>query len=66
MAKKKAARGFIVLEYRSEAGTYRYLTQKNRKNTTNRLSLKKYCPLTRKHEMFKEIKQQLKSEFSQI
>jgi len=29
---------------------------KNRRNTPNRLEIKKYCPLSKKHELFKEIK----------
>ena len=53
---KKGARVQVTLEHRSEAGTYRYHTTKNRRNTTERLELKKYNPITKKHEVFKEIK----------
>lgn len=56
MAKNKGTRITITLEHKSEAGTYRYSTQKNRRNTPNRIELKKYNPLTRQHEVFKEIK----------
>ncbi|MBN2141683.1 MAG: 50S ribosomal protein L33 [Desulfovibrionaceae bacterium] len=33
-----------------------YSTQKNKKNTTGRLELKKYCPFDRKHTVHKESK----------
>jgi large subunit ribosomal protein L33 len=55
MATKKT-RLQIILEHKTEKGTYRYHTQKNRKNTIERLELKKYSPLTKKHEVFKEVK----------
>ena len=38
------------------AGTSRYITTKNRKNTTERLELKKYHPIMRKMTVHKEIK----------
>ena len=38
------------------AGVSRYVTQKNRKNTPERLELKKYNPILRKHTIHKEIK----------
>ena len=56
MAKSKGARIQVTLEHRCEEGTYRYHTSKNRRNTTERLALKKYSPVTKKHELFKEIK----------
>eukprot|EP00548_Thalassiothrix_antarctica_P007756 CAMPEP_0194132320 /NCGR_PEP_ID=MMETSP0152-20130528/2820_1 /TAXON_ID=1049557 /ORGANISM="Thalassiothrix antarctica, Strain L6-D1" /LENGTH=98 /DNA_ID=CAMNT_0038827335 /DNA_START=51 /DNA_END=347 /DNA_ORIENTATION=- len=57
MAKKgKGVRIQITLESKTAAGVYRYHTQKNRRNNPERLELKKYCPLTRKVEVFKEIK----------
>ncbi|MCL4150302.1 UNVERIFIED_CONTAM: hypothetical protein GTU68_009866 [Idotea baltica] len=34
----------------------RYITTKNRKNTTTRLELKKYNPVMRKYTVHKEIK----------
>ena len=37
-------------------GTSRYITTKNRKNTTERLELKKYNPVLRKVTVHKEIK----------
>jgi large subunit ribosomal protein L33 len=38
------------------AGMSRYITTKNRKNTTERLELKKYNPVLKKYTMHKEIK----------
>ncbi|MBI9079093.1 MAG: 50S ribosomal protein L33 [Pseudodesulfovibrio sp.] len=33
-----------------------YATQKNKKNTTGRLEVKKYCPWDKKHTLHKESK----------
>ncbi|BCS90232.1 MAG: 50S ribosomal protein L33 [Pseudodesulfovibrio sp.] len=33
-----------------------YATQKNKKNTTGRLEVKKYCPWDKKHTVHKESK----------
>lgn len=38
------------------AGMSRYITTKNRKNTTERLELKKYNPVLKKVTVHKEIK----------
>ncbi len=56
MAKNKGVRIGITLECQTSEGVYRYRTTKNRRNTPDRLELKKYCPLSKKHEVFKEIK----------
>ena len=62
MAKKsKGNRVQIILEcteHKSSAmpGTSRYITQKNKKNTTQRLELKKYNPILKKVTVHKEIK----------
>jgi large subunit ribosomal protein L33 len=56
MAKSKGVRIVITLECKTMEGVYRYTTTKNRRNTPNRLEIKKYCPLSKKHEIFKEIK----------
>lgn len=41
----------------SSAGTgYFYTTDKNKKNTPDKLEFKKYDPKVRKHVMFKEAK----------
>lgn len=37
-------------------GTSRYVTKKNKKNTTERIELKKYNPILRKVTVHKEIK----------
>ena len=56
MAKSKGARIRITLEHRCEQGVYRYHTSKNRRNTTERLRIKKIFSRNKKHELFKEIK----------
>lgn len=56
MAKSKGARIRITLEHRCETGVYRYHTTKNRRNTAERIELKKYSPVTKKRELFREIK----------
>ena len=56
MAKNKGVRIKITLEHKSKLGTYRYTTSKNKRNTVKRLALRKYSPITKKHEIFKEIK----------
>jgi large subunit ribosomal protein L33 len=56
MSKAKGPRSFVILEHVSERGNvYRYHTSKNRRNTPDRLTLRKYSPMTGKHETFKEI-----------
>jgi len=37
-------------------GMSRYITTKNRKNTTERIELKKYNPVLKKYTVHKEIK----------
>lgn len=55
MAKQKGAREKIKLE--STAGTgFFYTTTKNRQKTPDKLELKKYDPVARKHVAFKETK----------
>ncbi|OJW72799.1 MAG: 50S ribosomal protein L33 [Candidatus Amoebophilus sp. 36-38] len=61
MAKNKGNRIHIILEcteHRKSGmpGTSRYSTQKNRKNTSDRLELKKYNPILKKYTVHKEIK----------
>ena len=62
MAKKsKDARQQIILECTEHKnsglpGTSRYITTKNKKNTPDRMELKKYNPILRKHTVHKEIK----------
>ena len=37
-------------------GTSRYITKKNKKNTSERLELKKYNPILKKYTVHREIK----------
>ncbi len=44
-----------VIKLRSTAGTgYTYVTRKNRRNDPDRLVLRKYDPIARKHVDFRE------------
>ena len=62
MAKKaKGNRVQVILECTEHKasgmpGTSRYITTKNRKNTTERLELKKYNPFLKRVTVHKEIK----------
>ena len=40
----------------SECKRKNYATMKNKKNTTGKMSLQKYCPFDRKHTLHKETK----------
>ncbi|MFZ1686948.1 MAG: 50S ribosomal protein L33 [Flavobacteriales bacterium] len=58
---KKGNRVQVILECTEhknsgQPGTSRYITTKNRKNTTERMVLKKYNPILRKMTEHKEIK----------
>nr|QBX00827.1 ribosomal protein L33 [Pelargonium alchemilloides] len=70
MAKGKEKRGKVTLECtgcvqnrvnnkkkKKSAGIYRYLTQKNPKNTPSPLELRKFCPYCNKHTIHGEIKE---------
>ena len=64
MAKSKDVRITITLECtecrtnidKRSAGVSRYTTQKNRRNTTGRMELKKFCTHCNKHTVHKETK----------
>ncbi len=62
MAKKtKEARIQVILECTEQKnsgvpGTSRYITTKNKKNTPDRIEIKKYNPHLRKMTIHKEIK----------
>nr|QPJ79308.1 ribosomal protein L33 [Coptis quinquesecta] len=65
MAKGKDVRVRVILECNScvrnginkeSRGISRYITQKNRHNTPNRLELIKFCPCCYKHTIHGEIK----------
>ena len=54
MAKKKGAREIIKMKSTESSETY--WTKKNKKNTTDRLELKKFDKVLKKHVIFKEAK----------
>jgi len=59
--KSKGNRQQIILECTEHkdsgmAGTSRYITEKNRKNTPERLELKKFNPILKKVTVHREIK----------
>nr|YP_009315347.1 Ribosomal protein L33 [Yamadaella caenomyce]SCW23802.1 Ribosomal protein L33 [Yamadaella caenomyce] len=65
MGKSKGARITITLECecrnlqrvnKRRNGIYRYTSTKNRRNTPNRIELKKFCRQCNCHAVFKEIK----------
>jgi len=64
MAKSKGTRLIITLECteckknesKRSVGISRYTTTKNRKNTSERIELKKFCTHCNKHTIHKEIK----------
>ena len=58
---KKGNRNQVILECTEhkasgKPGTSRYVTTKNKKNTPDRIELKKYNPILRKYTLHKEIK----------
>ena len=55
MASKKTSVELIALAC-SECKRRNYTTQKNRKNTQNKLELMKYCKFDKKHTLHKETK----------
>lgn len=58
MPKKNTKRKILGL-VSEETGHRIYYTVKNTQNTTEKLSLRKYNPVTRKHETFTETKKNL-------
>ena len=58
---KKGNRVQVILECTEhktsgQPGTSRYISNKNKKNTPERLELKKYNPILKKYTVHKEIK----------
>ena len=58
---KKGNRVQVILECTEhknsgQPGTSRYISTKNKKNTPERLELKKYIPILKKYTVHKEIK----------
>jgi large subunit ribosomal protein L33 len=61
MAKKTKGRPVIFLECTDcrtsgISGVSRYATRKSKRNTPNRIELKKYCRYERKHTLHREVK----------
>ncbi|MCK4907738.1 MAG: 50S ribosomal protein L33 [Spirochaetes bacterium] len=54
MAKKGAHR--VQVKLKSTESPHHYYSTKNKQNTTDRLQLKKYDPVIRKHTTYKEVK----------
>jgi large subunit ribosomal protein L33 len=54
MAKKKGIR--ILVKMRSSESGHIYYTEKSRRNDPNRLELRKYDPVIRKHVVYRETK----------
>jgi len=55
MARKKGPRAVVKMVSSADTG-FCYYTQKNSRNTTDKLKLKKYDPVVRKHVVFSEGK----------
>ena len=56
MAKKKKEATEIIAMQCGECKRRNYSTVKNKKNTTERLELSKYCAFDKKHTKHKEVK----------
>jgi len=61
MAKKKGNRVQVILECTEHKnsglpGISRYITTKNKKNTPDRLELRKYNPILKRYTIHREIK----------
>jgi len=52
----KGNRVQVILECTEKQGSSRYVTTKNRRTQTERMEMKKYNPVLRKHTLHKEIK----------
>ena len=55
MAKKKSASRELI-KLKSTESSHFYVTQKNKKNSENKLEIKKFDPILRKHTVYKETK----------
>ncbi len=54
MAKKKGIR--ILVKMRSTESHHMYWTEKSRRNDPNRLELRKYDPILRRHTLYRETR----------
>lgn len=59
MANKKNTKRKLVGLVSTASGHRTYYTVKNTQTTSEKLSLKKYDPITRKHEVYEETKKNL-------
>jgi large subunit ribosomal protein L33 len=46
----------IIVKMKSTESGHMYMTEKNRRNDTGRLELKKYDPFVRRHVIYRETK----------
>ncbi len=46
----------VLIKMRSTESSHYYLTEKNRRNDSGRLELKKYDPVVRRHVIYREAK----------
>ena len=60
MKPSKSNRIILLMEcqkcLKSKLKTLKYTTQKNKKNTPNKLELKKYCSQCKNRTLYKEVK----------
>lgn len=59
MAKNSKTKRKLVGLVSKASGHRTYYTKKNTMNTSDKLTLKKYDPVTRKHEIYEETKKNL-------
>ena len=46
----------VLVKMRSTESSHMYLTEKNRRNDPNRMELKKFDPIVRRHVIYRESK----------
>jgi large subunit ribosomal protein L33 len=46
----------VLVKMRSTESSHMYLTEKNRRNDTARLELRKYDPIVRRHVIYREAR----------
>lgn len=46
----------VLVKLRSTESSHMYISEKNRRNDTQRLELKKYDPILRRHVIYRETK----------
>jgi large subunit ribosomal protein L33 len=56
MAKKKTEARTIITLACTECKERTYTSTKNRRNDTQRIELKKYCPRCRTHQLHREVR----------